>query len=153
MSPCGEASSERPGGDDSGRRTGRDPIGSGSYALATAIHLRYHHVGQGEATAALVPTVVRRMDPVEADAAIRLAEALEVGKVGMSTAEANAASADALTAFYRSIGMPLRVRELEIPRQDLPLLARAALKNFNANPGQRSADQVEWMLALLEAAW
>jgi alcohol dehydrogenase class IV len=138
---------------DAGRRTERDPIGSGSYALATAIHLRYHHVGQGEATAALVPTVVRGMDPAEAEAALRLAEALEVGKAGMSAAEANAASADALASFYSGLGMPVRVRELEIPREDLPLLARDTLKNFNANPGQRAADQVERMLALLEAAW
>jgi alcohol dehydrogenase class IV len=139
--------------DDTGRRTEPDPIGGGSYALATALHLRYDRLGQGEATASLVPTVVRRMDPAEAEAATRLAEALEVWKPGLSVAAANAASAEALAGFYRSIGMPTRVRDLGIPRQDLPLLARDALKNFNANPGRRSADQVERMLALLEAAW
>ena len=139
--------------DDVGRRTARDPVGSASYALATALHLRYHHVGQGEATSSLLPAVMRRMDPADADAAARLAEALGVGTDGMSAAEANAASAAALTTFYRAIGMPACLSDLNIPRADLPLLAQDTLKNFNANPGQRPADQVEQMMALLEAAW
>jgi alcohol dehydrogenase class IV len=139
--------------DDTGRRTERDPIGSASYALATALHIRYGHVGQGEATSSLLPAVMRRMDPSDAGAAMRLAEALDVWREGMSAAAANAASADALEAFYRSIGMPARVGELNIPREELPLLARDTLKNFNANPSQRPEDHVERMLALLEAAW
>jgi alcohol dehydrogenase class IV len=139
--------------DNAGGRTERDAIGSASYALATALHLRYHHVGQGEATSALLPAVMRSMDPGDAETALRLAEALEAGKEGMSAAEANRASADALTAFYRSIGMPARLSDLNIPRGDFPLLAADTLKNFNANPGQRPDGQVERMLALLEAAW
>ncbi|MGH2583806.1 MAG: iron-containing alcohol dehydrogenase [Dehalococcoidia bacterium] len=139
--------------DDTGRRTERDPIGSASYALATAVHIRYGHVGQGEATSALLPAMMRRMDPSDTEAAARLAEALDVWREGMSAAEANAASADALEAFYREIGMPARVGELKIPRDELPLVAQDTLKNFNANPGQRPEDQVERMLALLEAAW
>lgn len=139
--------------DDIGRRTARDPIGSASYALATALHLRYHHVGQGEATSSLLPAVMRQMDGGDSGAATRLAEALGVWRDGMSAAEANASSADALAAFYRSIGMPACLGELNIPREDLPLLAEDTLKNFNANAGQRPADQVQRMMSLLEAAW
>src|SRR6185312_8148272 len=42
--------------DDLRRRAAPDPVGSASYALATALHVRYDHVGQGEATAALLPS-------------------------------------------------------------------------------------------------
>lgn len=139
--------------DDVGRRTERDAIGSASYALATALHIRYHHVGQGEATSALLPTVMRRMDPGDTESSNRLAEALGTVTDGLDTAETNAATADLLAAFYRSIGMPDRLSVLEIPREDLPVLANETLKNFNANPGERPADHVERMLALLEAAW
>jgi alcohol dehydrogenase class IV len=139
--------------DDTGRRTERDPVGSASYALATALHIRYHHVGQGEATAAVLPGTMRYVDNGDPEAALRLAEALGVRRDEMSAGEANAASADALAGFYRSIGMPAQVRDRGIPREDLPLLARDTLKNFNANPNQRPGDQVERMLALLEAAW
>jgi alcohol dehydrogenase class IV len=139
--------------DDTGRRTARDAVGSASYALATALHLRYHHVGQGEATAAVLPGVMRSIETGELGAAGRLAEALNVQREGMSEREMSRASADALANFYRSIGMPACVGDLSIPREDLPLLARDTLKNFNANPGERPADQVERMTALLEAAW
>jgi alcohol dehydrogenase class IV len=139
--------------DDAGGRMERDPIHGASYALATALHLRYHHIGQGEATAALTPTVVRAMGDEDPETAMRLAEALEVWQDGMTAAEANAVSAEALTDFYRSIGMPARVRDLNIPRANLAAIAADTLKNFNANPGARSGDRVSRTLALLEAAW
>jgi alcohol dehydrogenase class IV len=139
--------------DDADRRTERDPAGSASYALATALHIRYDHVGQGEATSAVLPAVMRQLGPADAGATARLAQALGVWQDGMTPTEANAASADALEAFYRAIGMPVRLAELDIPRDDLPLLAEDTRKNFNANPGERPADQVGRMLALLQAAW
>jgi hypothetical protein len=71
----------------------------------------------------------------------------------MSAEAATLATAEALEAFYRSIAMPTRVRELDIPEADLPLLAGDTLKNFNANPGLRSATYVDDMLRLLHAAW
>jgi hypothetical protein len=49
--------------------------------------------------------------------------------------------------------MPTRIRELDIPEADLPLLARDTLKNFNANPGARSDSYADEMLRLLQAAW
>lgn len=139
--------------DNADRRTERDAIGSASYALLTALHLRYHHVGQGEAMSAMLPATMRHLDPGDGETALRLAGTLGVQQEGMSPAEANRASADALTAFYRSVGMPARLSDLDIPRDDFPLLAADTVKNFNANAGQRPADQVERMVALLEAAW
>jgi alcohol dehydrogenase class IV len=139
--------------DDAGGRTDRDPIHGASYALATALHLRYHHVGQGEATAALTPTVVRAMGDEDPETAMRLADALDVWEHGMTASEANAASAGALTDFYSSIGMPARVRDLGIPRNELAAVAGDTIKNFNANAGLRSDEQAARSLALLEAAW
>jgi alcohol dehydrogenase class IV len=71
----------------------------------------------------------------------------------MSADAAAAATADALEALYRSIGMPTRVRQLAISENDLPLLAHDTLKNFNANPGAQSESYVDEMLQLLKAAW
>jgi alcohol dehydrogenase class IV len=76
-----------------------------------------------------------------------------VWQEGMSSPEAAAATAAALDAFYRSIGMPTRVHELDIPQDDLALLAHDTLKNFNANPGARSEGYVDEMQQLLQAAW
>jgi alcohol dehydrogenase class IV len=135
------------------RRIERDATASNAYALATALHIRYHHVGQGEATAAVMPMVMRHTPPPGIDSAVRLATALGVWQDGMSAEAATQEAATALEAFYRSIDMPIRVRELNIPEADLPLLARDTLKNFNANPGLRSDTYVDDMLRLLQAAW
>lgn len=138
--------------DDTGRRTQRDALSAASYALATALHLRYHHVGQGEATSALLPTVVRRLTERDNELIERLAEALEVPVAGSLTQRAGRC-ADALARFYASIGMPARLSELGIPRDELPLVVQDAQKNFNANPGERDPHQQAEQLALLEAAW
>lgn len=139
--------------DDVGRRRERDQASSNAYALATALHIRYHHVWQGEATSTVTPTVMRLTPPQDADGAERLATALGVWQDGMSAEAAITAAADALESFYRSLGMPTRVRELDIPEADLPLLVKDTLKNFNANPDLRSEDYTHTMLRLLQAAW
>ena len=139
--------------DDQGQRRQRDETSSNAYALATALHIRYHHVWQGEATSSVLPVVTRLTPPQDADSTARIAAALEVWQDGMSAEEATAATAEALESLYRSIGMPIRLHELDIPKQELPLLARDTLKNFNANPAVRAADYTDKMLALLQAAW
>lgn len=139
--------------DDVDRRRARDRTASSTYALATALHLRYHHVGQGEATTAVMPVVTRLTPPEDLAVAMRIASALGVWRDGMSAVEAAAATADALEAFYRSLGMPTRLHELDIPPDDLPLVARDTLKNFNANPGTRPEGYADEMLRFLQAAW
>jgi alcohol dehydrogenase class IV len=139
--------------DDQGRRRARDETGSSAYALATALHIRYDHVWQGESTSSVMPTVTRLTPPEDLAVAARIAEAIGAWQDGMTAAEAAAATADALDALYRRIGMPARLRELDIPKAELPLLAQDTLKNFNANPGDRPDDDTDRMRRLLDAAW
>ena len=63
-------------------------------------------------------------------------------------------SLDRLEAIYTEIGMPTRLRQLEVPKGDLHQVAAATLRNFNANAGMRSeAEQIASAMRLLEAAW
>ncbi len=139
--------------DDQGRRRDRDRTGSSAYALATALHIRYGHVWQGESTSSVTPTVTRLIPPDDIGVAARIAAALGVWKDGMTCQAAAEATADALDQLYRKTGMPTRLRELDIPQDELPLLANDTLKNFNANPGDRPEDYAAQMLELLRAAW
>jgi alcohol dehydrogenase class IV len=151
---CAAAFLENRAADDGAdRRRERDQTSSRAYALATALHIRYDHVRQGEATSAVMPTVTRLTPPRDASAAARIADAMGVWREGMSADAAAAAAADAVESLYRSIGMPTRIRELAIPEDDLPRLARDTLKNFNANPGTRAESYVDEMLQLLRATW
>jgi alcohol dehydrogenase class IV len=151
---CGAAFLQnRAGEDDVGRRTARDETSSSAYALATALHIRYHHVWQGESTSSVIPTVTRLTPPDDVKRAAQIAEAIGVWKEGMSANDAAAATAEALDALYNGIGMPTKLYQLDIPKDELPLLANDTLKNFNANPGDRPDDYAARMLELLEAAW
>ena len=139
--------------DDQGRRRGRDQTGANAYALATALHIRYGHVWQGESTSSVMATVTRLTPPEDIAPAARIAAAIGVWQDGMTGQAAAEATAAALDDLYRQIGMPARLRELDIPQDELPLLANDTLKNFNANPGDRPVDYTTQMLKLLRAAW
>ena len=84
----------------------------------------------------------------------RLRRRLEVWRDGMDARQAALAVADVLEAHYTRVGVPTRLRQLQIPREDFRAIANDTVKNFNANAGERSpADQVEDAMRLLEAAY
>ena len=64
------------------------------------------------------------------------------------------AIADEVERIYRAEGMPTTLRELKIPREDLPAIAGDSLKVFNSNAGLRDAERhIPRAISLLEAAW
>ena len=130
-----------------------DPVSSNAYALATALHIRYRHIRQGEAIAAVTPVVTRLTTPRDLDRGKRIATALGVLEGGMSAATATAAAADAMESFYRSIGMPTRVQELGVPETDLPLLAQDALKILSTDEREQPKEHADELLRLLQTAW
>ena len=132
----------------------RSEIFSGNYAASTALHVRYPHVGQGESTSVVHAQKIRLTEQFDPQSARQVAEALEVWAGNMDAKQAAAAVADRLEEMYTAMGMPTRLRQLDIPRDDLPNIAKETVKNFNANPGARSAeDQIADALKLLEAAY
>src|SRR5207247_4425806 len=89
--------------DGTERRRDRDRTSRNAYALATALHIRYHHVGQGEATSAVMPVVTRLTPPEDIEVATQIATALGVRQTGLSgRADAAATTAD-LDAYYRAL--------------------------------------------------
>jgi alcohol dehydrogenase class IV len=140
--------------EDDGFRRERGGIFAGNYAVSTALHVRYPHVGQGESTSVVHAARIRLAEIVEARSAQQVAAALEVWRDGMAAREAALAVADRLEALYARVGVPTRLRQLEIPRADLPAIACETVKNFNANAGLRAAeDQTGDAMRLLEAAY
>ncbi len=49
--------------------------------------------------------------------------------------------------------MPVRVSELNIPRESLPAILERSLKNFNADPKREFIRQREMLMQVLEATW
>ncbi len=140
--------------DDGRRRFTAGPF-SGNYAVSTALHVRYPKVGQGESTSVVHAAALRlAADRVEPAQARQVGEALGLWQENISPQAAAHAVADRLEAIYRQAGAPTKVSQLGIPKDDLARIAQETVKNFNANPGARSADeQVADALRLLQAAW
>lgn len=127
---------------------------AGNYALSTAMHVRYAHVWQGEAGTVLAATMVRRSPVPDEEPARRIAQELDVYRDGMSAQEMQMAIADGLEEFYAKVGMPTRIRELDIPREDFPILAKETIKVFNANAGMRDPEkQYQDAIEVLEQAY
>jgi alcohol dehydrogenase class IV len=140
--------------EDDGMRRYRAGAFAGNYAVSTALHVRYPHVGQGESTSVLHATKIRLSEDIDTQAATQLAEALEVWRDGMDAKGAAFAAADKLEGLYSRVGVPTRLRQIQIPREDLQAIANETVKNFNFNPGLRSAqEQIDEALRLLEAAY
>jgi len=140
--------------EDDGYRPFRGGAFAGNYAVSTALHVRYPNVGQGESTSVVHAARIRLAETVEVHAARQVARALGAWRDGMEAREAALAVAETLEALYTRVGVPTRLRQLDIPRDDLRGIARETVKNFNANAGVRSAeDQIGDALRLLEAAY
>jgi alcohol dehydrogenase class IV len=140
--------------EDDGSRRFRGGVFSGNYAVSTALHVRYPHVGQGESTSVVQAAKIRLSDKVDARSARQVAEALGVWHGNMDGRQAALAVADTLEVLYTRIGVPTRLRQLNIPREDFPDIANETVKNFNANAGARSPEeQIDDAMRLLEAAY
>jgi len=127
---------------------------AGDYASATALHLQFPSIGQGEATSVLQPHAIRLAGAIPAVEAFRAARALEVWRDGQDSDEAASAVADSLAAIYAGQGLPTRLRDLGVERTHLAGIAAETVKNFNASAGLGAPeDRVAHSLKVLEAAW
>jgi alcohol dehydrogenase class IV len=140
--------------EDDGSRRFRGGAFAGDYAVSTALHVRYPHIGQGEATSVVHAPKIRLTQNIDVRSARQVAEGLNVWRDGMDAPQAALAVADTLEALYTRVGVPAQLRQLQIPRDDLRAIANETVKNFNANAGVRSPqDQIDDAMQLLEAAY
>ena len=140
--------------EDDGRRGFRVGTFMGNYAVSTALHIRYPAIGQGESTSVVQAHTIRLAQDVEWSPAWQISRAIGISHDGLDGRQMALAVADWLEEIYGLIGMPTRLRQLDVPKDDLSNIAKDTVKNFNANSGVRSAqEQIEDALDLLNAAW
>ena len=109
------------------------------------------HVPHANVHALVLPYAMRWNLDATVSAQARIARAM--GAVHESDAEAAAAAADLVLGMNRAMELPLRLRDLGIPRDSLARMAEDALGDFSVytNPKPiRSASQV---LEVLEMAY
>jgi alcohol dehydrogenase class IV len=120
------------------------------YPLGGAVHVS-HGAGNG----LLLPFVMRYNLPVRAGSFARIAELLGVNTGGITVTEAVAAerAIEAIERIRDLIGIPQRLRDLGVKREQLPGFAAKAFaikRLMGTNPRQPTEAD---LLAILEAAY
>ncbi len=139
--------------DEGGAIVGRHWVMRVTYAFATALFISFPHVGQGEANTALTGTLMRRLGAHDPQAIATMATHLGVWDASMRIDEAPQLAAAHLDRFFAALGMPTRLRELEVPRSGLKQVLENSLKNFNADPKREFVRERDLLDDVLQQAW
>jgi len=97
-----------------------------------------HHVPHGAACGIVLPKVMRYNVDHAVDKLALVAQALGVDTAGMQSRDAALAAADAVEALMKKVGHPMRLRDVGVQEDDLPICAFHAIADtadlFNARP-------------------
>jgi len=153
INACAAAFLQNRDADDGGMAAGKHWVERVVYAFATALFQMHAHVGQGEASAALTPMVMRKLGNRNPEAMALIAQGLGVWQESDGLAAAPEKAAAELERLFQSAGAPVRMSELNIPRDSLPRILENSLKNFNADPKREFVRERDLLLGVLEACW
>lgn len=146
---CAAAFLQNRDADDGGTLTEKHWPARVVYALATALFNLHAHVGQGEANSAMTATMIRHFGARDPQAMALIAQAFDV----TDDRPAHVRAADAVESAFAAAGMPIRLRDLNIPRDSLETVVEHSLRNFNADPKREFLRERDALLAALESAW
>lgn len=128
----------------------------GGLGLNTAMA---HHVGglynvaHGEANAILLPHTMRFNLEASAARQALIAEAMRIHTAGMSPTAAGHAAADAVAALCGQLGLPARLRDVDVPHAGLASIAAATLHDRALATNPKPIHDATPILTVLEAAW
>jgi alcohol dehydrogenase class IV len=137
--------------DDGGSQFARHWVMRVGYAFSTALISVFPHVGQGDAYAALIGTMLRQLGGRDPEAMAHIAAAL--GVAGDPAAGVPERIAEKMETVFRSLGMATRVSGLGVERDRLPQVLELSLRNFNADPRREFVRERGTLKEILEAAW
>jgi len=132
--------------------------GMGVYSAWTGIHHAIVHVVGGrykaphaEIHALMLPYAMRWNLDATVGAHARMAR-----EIGIDGAQENALAAavpEYVFAMNQRMGLPLRLRELGVPRDGLRQLAGDALNDYSIHTNPKPVTAAEQVLEVLEQAW
>lgn len=132
--------------------------GMGVYSAWTGIHHAVVHVIGGrykaphaEIHALMLPYAMRWNLDATVDAHARMAR--EIGIEGRDEKSLAAAVPEHVFALNQRMGLPLRLRELGVPRDGLRQLAGDALNDYSIHTNPKPVTAAEQVLEVLEQAW
>ncbi|SUZ91920.1 uncharacterized protein METZ01_LOCUS44774 [marine metagenome] len=123
-----------------------------SHAIGHIIGVHYS-VGHGYTSCVTQPYVMEFNRSVSAGKQALLARSAGLDTHGMSDEAAAEAAARAVDGFILGMGMPHRLRELEIPEEDLPKIAELVLTDGGTSSNPIPITTVKQVMEVLKAAF
>jgi len=121
-------------------------------SLGHVIDTLYENVTHGDAYALATGWGMRFNLQQTAGGLARIARELRIGD-GLPETEAAKRTADYVDDFYRRLGLPVRLREADIPQQDIDKIARDAMGDFYLHQNARKVKDQSEPVALLKQMW
>ena len=130
---------------------GTDFSGAGvTTVLGHAISAR-HHLENGLVNAILLPHVIGFNAQDSCNGLLKIAASLDI-----SVRSGDALTGrliDAIRAFVHALGVPGRLRDIGVPREDLPAVAAHAMGDWFLRGNPRKVRDASELLHVLEGAW
>jgi alcohol dehydrogenase class IV len=121
-------------------------------ALGHVIDTLYPHVSHGDAYSLTTGWGLRFNQEHASAGLARLSQALGIGS-GVPEKEAARRAPDFIDEFYRRLGLPVRLRDVDIPQRDLERIAQDAMGDFYLHQNARKVKDPSELLELLEQMW
>lgn len=132
---------------------GAPSVGSGlSHGLGHVIGVKYG-IGHGYTSCITQPYVMEYNRPASARQQALLARAAGIDIRGMSDEAAATSAARVVDEFIMGLGMPHRLRDLEVPREDFSEIAELTLRDGAGRNNPVAITTKEQVLEVLEMAW
>ena len=129
-------------------------VGGLGLNTATAHHVGgLYNVPHGEANAILLPHSMRFNLSASTERQALIAQAMGVDTAAMSPQQAGAAAADAVADLCRTLGLPQRLRDVDVPEDGLEAIASATLHDRGLATNPRPITDAAPILEVLRAAW
>lgn len=123
-----------------------------SHAIGHILGVKYA-VGHGYTSCVTQPYVMEFNRPVSAAKQAVLARSAGLDTRGMSDEAAAEAAARAVDEFILGMGLPHRIRELEIPEEDLPEIAELVLTDGGCRNNPIPITSVDQVMEVLKKAF
>ena len=122
-------------------------------ALAHSLDARYPDCDHGAAYSILTAPGMRFNRTHNPSGQARLASLLGVKMVDMDQDAAAVAAAGAIADTFGDLGMPLRLRDVGVPREGIELIAEDAMTDFALHRNIRPVKEASELVELLREAW
>jgi alcohol dehydrogenase class IV len=121
-------------------------------SLGHVIDTLYPRISHGESYSLTTSWGMRFNLEHAATGLARLAQGLNVG-TGLAEKDAAGRATDFIEDFYRKLGLPVRLRDVDIPKQDIPRIAQDAMGDFYLHQNARKVKHPSELEELLERMW